>query len=91
LTRTPHHTGAHGRECRGLDCGTRALPRGGLARCSTLVANKGYDSDGLRAQLVEEDIFPCFTTTSNRLEKRPSSAREHTFFFSYLLVPSPRF
>jgi transposase len=40
-------------------------------RCSTLVADKGYDSDGLRAQLVEEDIFPCFAATSKRLEKRP--------------------
>ena len=38
---------------------------------SALVADKGYDSDKLRALLVEEDIFPCLALNATRREKRP--------------------
>jgi transposase len=39
-------------------------------RCSTMLADKGYDSDALRIQLYELGIFPCLAATTKRLEKR---------------------
>jgi transposase len=39
--------------------------------CGTLVADKGYDSDALRALLVEKDIFPCLGVSRKRRESRP--------------------
>jgi transposase len=41
------------------------------SRVTTLVADKGYDSDKLRALLVEDDIFPCLALNATRREKRP--------------------
>ena len=38
--------------------------------CGTLVADKGYDSDALRALLIESDIFPCLGVSRKRIEKR---------------------
>lgn len=38
--------------------------------CGTLVADKGYDSDGLRALLVEKNIFPCLALNATRKEAR---------------------
>ena len=40
------------------------------AECGTLVADKGYDSDALRALLVEKNIFPCLAVTATRKERR---------------------
>lgn len=42
-----------------------------VTRVTTLVADKGYDSDKLRALLVEDDIFPCLALNKTRREKRP--------------------
>ena len=39
--------------------------------CSALVADKGYDSDALRALLVEKNIFPCLALNATRKESRP--------------------
>jgi transposase len=39
--------------------------------CSTLVGDKGYDSDPLRIALYERAIFPCLAALSTRVEKRP--------------------
>ncbi len=48
-----------------------ALVAGLRARdCGTLVADKGYDSDALRALLVEEDIFPCLALNATRKARR---------------------
>jgi transposase len=41
------------------------------ARCSTMLGDKGYDSDALRIALYERDIFPCLAATAKRVEKRP--------------------
>jgi len=38
--------------------------------CGTLVADKGYDSDALRALLVEKNIFPCLALNATRKESR---------------------
>jgi len=38
--------------------------------CGTLVADKGYDSDALRALLVEKNIFPCLALNATRKEAR---------------------
>ena len=38
--------------------------------CAALVADKGYDSDALRALLVEADIFPCLGVSRKRVHKR---------------------
>lgn len=38
--------------------------------CGTLVADKGYDSDALRALLVEKNIFPCLALNGTRKERR---------------------
>ena len=39
--------------------------------CSTMLGDKGYDSDALRIQLYEMGVFPCLAATSWRKEKRP--------------------
>jgi transposase len=41
------------------------------AQCSTMLGDKGYDSDALRIQLYELGIFPCLPATSWRKETRP--------------------
>jgi len=41
------------------------------AQCSTMLGDKGYDSDALRLLLCDLDIFPCLPTTSWRKEARP--------------------
>jgi transposase len=46
------------------------VARLGRAGCGTLVADKGYDSDALRALLIEKDIFPCLGVSRKRIEKR---------------------
>ena len=38
--------------------------------CGTLVADKGYDSDALRALLVEKNIFPCLALNATRKQRR---------------------
>ena len=38
-----------------------ALPAG-----ATLIANRGYDSNGFREALVEKDITPCIPPTRSR-------------------------
>jgi transposase len=38
--------------------------------CSVLVADKGYDSDALRALLYEQHTFPCFAVSRKRLTSR---------------------
>ena len=38
--------------------------------CGTLVADKGYDSDALRALLIAKNIFPCLGVSRKRVEKR---------------------
>lgn len=39
--------------------------------CKTLIADKGYDSDALRAMLLKWGIFPCFALNRKRVESRP--------------------
>ena len=39
-------------------------------RCTTMLGDKGYDSDPLRCILYEKGIFPCLAATSWRKEKR---------------------
>jgi transposase len=41
------------------------------ASCSTMVGDKGYDSDALRIELYELGIFPCLAATAWRNETRP--------------------
>ena len=38
---------------------------------AAVVADKGYDSDALRATLLKRDIFPCLALNSTRRQKRP--------------------
>jgi transposase len=38
--------------------------------CSTLVADKGYDSDALRRLLIEHHIFPCLALNATRKQHR---------------------
>ena len=38
--------------------------------CGTLVADKGYDSDALRALLLEKDICPCLAVNATRKQRR---------------------
>jgi transposase len=48
------------------------LVRGlGRSSCTTLLADKGYDSDALRLALLEENIFPCLAVSNKRIESRP--------------------
>jgi transposase len=39
--------------------------------CTTVLADKGYDSDALRLLLVEQNVFPCLAVSHKRVESRP--------------------
>jgi transposase len=39
--------------------------------CTTILGDKGYDSDALRCQLYQLGILPCLAATAKRIEKRP--------------------
>ena len=41
-----------------------------LKQCGTLVADKGYDSDALRCQLLAHDILPCLGVSRKRVHFR---------------------
>ena len=47
--------------------------------CGTLVADKGYDSDGLRLLLRARGIFPCLSLNHSRHARRPF----HRGFYRY--------
>ena len=42
-----------------------------LPRAKELLADKGYDSDGLRQALIDKDITPCIPPRSNRKVQHP--------------------